>query len=229
MSNIVDRTDYVEISDIDTIYITCAGYTNYPFAMAVRESGLGWTEPTWSSQLNRSVGDFVLTNIDTVDFGLVERCEMNYRFMTLTDYKVLCEMTKQRTCTVNYYRKDIGQRVTQEMAFTDNEYGSIYYVNKKIFGMTNINVKLVATNRDKVNLIKQSHTVTFNNNGGSGTAAPKSIVYGGVVKMPEQTIFTKTGKVLAGFNTDNTNSTVEYLPEQTVTLYNDMTLYAVWE
>lgn len=228
MGNYVDYTKSIDTQDLDTIYITGGGYINYAFKGISRESAMGWEEPVWGGDLTRST-NFVLSNIEDVDFGLVARVEVSYKYMNAQDYLVLCEIAKQRTCVVNYYSRDLGQRVTQEMAFTGNELKKLHTYGTKYLGGLDISIKLVATNRDRENLIKQSHTVTFNNNGGSGIVAPKSIVYAGVIKMPEQTAFTKTGKILAGFSTDSDAEEPDYLPEQSVTLYDDMTLYAIWE
>ena len=102
----------------DVIYITAAGYRRYPFRCATPDSDLGWDEPIWGSDLTRST-DFVLTNILDVDYGLVARVEISYAYMNITDYKVLCKISKERVCYVTYFNRETATWVTdQEFAFT---------------------------------------------------------------------------------------------------------------
>ena len=80
-------------------------------------------------------------------------------------------------------------------------------------------------------------TVTFNGNGGTGTA-PQNLVgtgymnyegtiVGAKVTMSSNT-FTKTGYKFAGWATTSTATTVKYAAGTEYTLTSNMTLYAVW-
>lgn len=218
----------VEI-ELDTVYITGAGYIKYPFYGITADSPLGFEEPVWGGNLTRST-DFVLTNIDTVKFGLVGRCEFNIKYMDMKDYMVLCEMTKERFVTVDYYNRQRNERVVQEMSFTGNEMKKIYAM-RGVVGMLDVSVKLVATNREKADLVKNVFKVTFNNSGGSGSIDTMSINYSDVCDLPDGSAFSKSGHRLLYWATKNTDGTYFrfYNLGQSVTVWEDLKLYAVWE
>ena len=224
----VDYANAEQIEDLDTIYITGGGHIRYPFKGISRDSAMGWEEPVWGGDLTRST-DFVLSNIDDVDFGLVARCEVSYKYMNIQDYKALCQIAKQRTCVVDYYSKDMGKRITQEMSFTKNELGKLYAFGTKDLGRTDISIKLVATNRDKVDLIKSKCTITYNNNGGLGTIGNQEAMWSDNVVLANGNNFSKSGYHLASFNTKANGTGWAYLPNQHITIFDDLTLYAIWE
>lgn len=215
--------------EMDTIYITAAGYINYPFRGITSDSALGWEEPVWGGNLTRSA-DFVLSNIDTVNFGLVARCEFTIKYMDANDYLVLTEMAKQRVVTVNYFNKERNERVTQEMAFTGQEMKKIYAIGGFV-GAQDISVKLVATNREKAQLIKTKFNVTYNNNGGSGTIDTQQVYWSDATTLSSGSSFTKSGHRLLYWATkDKDGNFVRYYnPSQVVTIWEDLNLYAVWE
>ena len=224
----VDYANALEVNDLDTIYLAGGGYVNYPFKGISRDSAMGWEETVWGGDLTRSK-DFVLSNIEDVDFGLVARCEISYKYMNITDYLALCTISKQRVCTANYYSRDLGQRVTQEMAFTGNELDKLHAFGKDYLGTTNVKIKLVATNRDKVNLIKSTCTISYNNNGGSGSISNQTAVWSNNITLADGTAFTKSGYSLASYNTKADGTGWTYLPNQHITVFGDLTLYAQWE
>lgn len=228
MGVLVDYANSLKVDDIDTIYITAAGYYRYPFKGISRDSALGWEEPVWGGDLTRSV-DLTLTNIDDVDFGLVARCEVSYKYMNVQDYKVLCEIAKQRTCKVDYYSRDLGKRVEQEMAFTSNELKKLYTLGKEYLGNLDVSIKLVATNRDKIGLIQSTCTITYDSNGGLGTIDKQEANWGGVVVVAEGRELANFGYHLKEFNTKPDGSGGRYFPNQHITLFLDLILYAIWE
>ena len=228
MANAIDYTNSINNADLDTIYLTGAGYVNRPFKGISRESAWGWEEPTWGGDLTRS-SDFVMTNIDEVDFGKVARCEISYKYMNNDDYFALRKIAKERHCVANFYNRDTGERVTQEMAFTKSEMEKLYKFGVDLLGCTNIKVSMVATNRDKVDLIKSLCTISYNNNGGTGSISNQSAIWSNNITLVDGTAFTKTGYNLKEFNTASDGSGWSYLPNQSITVFNDLTLYAIWE
>lgn len=238
----VDWANAVETNvggrDLDTIYITGAGYIKRPFKGISRDSAMGWGEPVWGGDLTRST-DFVLSNITDVDFGVVARCEVSYKYMNIDDYKALCEIAKQRVCYVIYFDKQTGEWVTgfgdhegygQEMAFTDNEISKLYTFGTKYLGGTDIAIKMVATNRDKSDINTQ-YTITYNLNGGSGTV-PTSVTktWSDNLKVASPTSITPpTGRTFSHWNTAANGTGKSYLPNQEITIYDSMTLYAQWQ
>lgn len=228
-----DSTRTVDINnkpvELDTIYITGGGYVDYAFKGISSESPLGWEEPVWGGSLTRST-DLIMTNIDTVNFGLVARCEFNIEYMDATDYMVLMKMSKERFVTVNYFNRERNERVTQEMAFTGNELKKIYAF-KGYTGARGVSIKLVATNREKADLIRTTFNVTFHNNGGSGEISSKEIKWGYLCELPDGSAFSKSGYRLLRWATKDVkgNFSGYYNLNQEITVWNDLNLYAVWE
>ena len=149
--------------------------------------------------------------------------------MNIQDYIVLCRIAGERHCVAEFYRKDIGERVTQEVAFTNNELGKLYAFGTQDLGRTDVSIKLVATNRDKVGLINLECSISYDANGGSGTIDTQSTTWSNNLTLADGTAFTRTGYALVGFNTEPDGSGWAYLPNQSVTMFKDLTLYAQWE
>ena len=226
----VDYANAIEIEELDTIYITGGGYIRYPFKGISRDSAMGWYEPVWGGELNRSM-DFVLSNIDDVEFGLVARCEVVFKYMNEQDFIALRQIAKQRVCVVDYYNKDLGDRDEREMAFTETELGKIYNYGSTIYGKTNVSVKLVGTNRDRVGIIDGKYSITFNANGGSMTVDTSKFTdkgYTSNIKLPSASEFTHPTLALQYFAINADGSGGQYLPNQEITLFDNMTLYAIW-
>ena len=69
-------------------------------------------------------------------------------------------------------------------------------------------------------------TVTFHSNGGTGTMNPQTFGQGTAQSINANT-FTKSGYQFMGWATSS-NGSVVYTDEQSITLYNDTDLYAIW-
>ena len=228
MATRVDYANSIEVDDLDTIYITGGGYVNYPFKGISRDSAMGWEEPVWGGDLTRSV-DFVLSNIDDVDFGLVARCEISYKYMNVQDYIALCKIAKQRVCTANFFNRETGERVTQEMAFTGNELGKLYAFGKDYLGTTDVSIKLVATNRDRVGIISGTHTIRYVAWIGYGDSYSQTASWSESLKLSSGENFTYDPPFyFIGWNTKTDGSGYDYLPNQNITVFEDLNLYAQW-
>ena len=237
MGNTIDYANAVETNvnalNIDCIYITGAGYVKKEFKGISRDSAMGWEETVWGGDLTRST-DFVLSNIEDVDFGLVAREEISYKYMNIEQYKALCKISKQRVCYVIYFNREKGQWETgangygQEMAFTGNELKKLHTYGSQYLGVLDISIKLVATNRDRINIISASHTISYNANQGSGTIASQTATWGDNKKLADSG-FTRSGYTLVGWDTQASGTDVKYFLGQEVTVFDDITLYAVWE
>ncbi len=213
---------------LDTIYFTAAGYVDYPIKGISRDSALGWEEPVWGGDLTRST-DFVLTNILDVDYGLVARLEVSYKYLNVQDYIVLCKIAKERVCNVTYFNYEKGEWVVnQEFAFTKQEKSKLYAFGKEYLGLLDVSVKLVATNRDKTGLIATNFTITYNANGGSGTVASQSAKWGDNLDIATSSGLSYRGKTFKEWNTQANGKGGHYLPNQHKTMWENMTLYAIW-
>ena len=221
----------VNVNDgIDVFYLTGAGYIDYPFRGISRDSALGWEEPVWGAELTRST-DFVLTNILDVDYGLVARLEVAYKYMNVQDYIVLCKIAKERVCTATYFNYEKGVWVSnQEFAFTKQEKSKLYAFGKDYLGLLDVSVKLVATNRDRVDEVSKEHKIVYYPNGGVGTApTTQKAVWGNNVIIAQSTGMTNGSKTFKEWNTMSSGKGGRYLPNQNKTLWEDMNLYAIWE
>lgn len=219
---------------IDVFYLTGAGYIDYPFRGISRDSALGWEEATWGGDPTRSVSTLELTNITDVEFGLVARLELSYKYMNVQEYKVLCEISKQRVCYATYFNRETGKWVIrQEMAFTGNELGKLYAFGVDYIGTMDVKIKLVATNRDKA---ETTCTVTFNKNNASasGSVATYTVDWADNTRYSKQaqkdgnTAFSWSGYVIDYFSSNSDGTGKKYLPEQDITVFDDLTLYAHW-
>lgn len=214
---------------LDTIYFTGAGYVDYPIKGISRDSALGWEEPVWGGDLTRST-DFVLTNILDVDYGLVARLEVSYKYLNVQDYIVLCKIAKERVCNVTYFNYEKGEWVVnQEFAFTKQEKSKLYAFGKEYLGLLDVSVKLVATNRDKTELIATDFTITYNANGGSGTVASQSAKWGDNLDIATSSDLSYSGQTFKEWNTQANGKGGHYMPNQHKTMWENMTLYAIWE
>lgn len=214
---------------LDTIYFTGAGYVDYPIKGISRDSALGWEEPVWGGDLTRST-DFVLTNILDVDYGLVARLEVSYKYLNVQDYIALCKIAKERVCNVTYFNYEKGEWiVNQEFAFTKQEKSKLYAFGTEYLGLLDVSVKLVATNRDKTDLIATNFTITYNANGGSGTVASQSAKWGDNLDIATSSGLSYSGKTFKEWNTQANGLGGHYMPNQHKTMWENMTLYAIWE
>lgn len=217
------------VRQLDTIYFTGAGYVDYPIKGISRDSALAWEEPVWGGDLTRST-DFVLTNILDVDYGLVARLEVSYKYLNVQDYIALCKIAKERVCNVTYFNYEKGEWVVnQEFAFTKQEKSKLYAFGTEYLGLLDVSVKLVATNRDKTDLIATDFTITYNANGGSGTVASQSAKWGDNLDIATSSGLSYSGKTFKEWNTMANGKGGHYMPNQHKTMWENMTLYAIWE
>lgn len=211
--------------EIGKVYITGAGYVNLPFVIG-RDS-IGWNETVWGGNLNRS-RTFTLENIDDVDIGQVPQCTIVFKYIKLNDFIILQELLRERHITVTYFDVDYGEWVTHDMAITGNERKKIYSLGRKILGMQDFTIKLVGTNLDKEYAQK---SIIYNANGGSGFSFSETYDFANqvIVLNESDSGFSRSGYSLASWNTKADGSGKTYLLGQSITLWNDLTLYAIWE
>ena len=226
----VDYANKINAEDLDTIYITGGGFVRRAFKGVSRDSAWGWEEPVWGGDLTRSL-DFILTNIEDVAYGLVARCEISYKYMNVQDYIDLMKISKERVVTVNYFNRETGKRVTQEMAFTGNELGKLYAFGVDYLGTQDVKIKLVATNRENADLIKSTITIIYNANGGTGTIANQTAKYSDNLTLAdnENDVMTKSNAHIKQWNTKADGTGSAYGLGQSITCWKDLTLYAIWE
>lgn len=215
----------IYVEDIGKVYITGAGYVNRSFSTG-RDS-IGWNETVWGGKLNRSK-KFTLENIDDVEIGQVPQCTIVFKYITIEDFIVLQNILKERHISVKYFDIDKGEFVTHDMAITGNDRKKIYSYGKKIMGMQDFTIKLVGTNLDVEYTDK---TIVYKANGGSGSDITNSYYMADQVRLltANDSGFTKSGYHIAEWNTKADGTGYTYGLNQSITLWDDLTLYAIWE
>ena len=213
------------VEDIGKVYITGAGYVERPFTTS-RDS-IGWNETVWGGKLNRS-NTFTLENIDDVEIGQVPQCTITFKYLKIEDFIVLQELLRERHLTVKYFDIDYGEWVTHEMAITGNERKKIYSRGKNILGMQDLTIKFVGTNRDADYSEK---TITYSSNGHTGADIDKTYDVGDQINTltEQESGFSWSGHSIASWNTKANGTGKTYLLGQSITIWKDMTLYAIWE
>lgn len=213
------------VNDIGKVYITGAGYTEYPFVTS-RDS-IGWNETVWGGQLNRS-RKFTLENINDVEIGQVPQCTIVFKLLKIEDFIILQELLRERHITLKYFDIDYGEWVTHDMAITGNDRKKIYSYGRKIIGMQDVTVKFVGTNLDNEYVDK---TITYKANGGTGSDVEETYAVGDQVTTlnESESEFVKSGYSIASWNTKADGTGKTYLLNQSITLWKDLTLYAIWE
>ena len=211
--------------EIGKVYITGAGYVDHPFVVGY--DSIGWNETVWGGTLNRS-NKFTLENIDDVEIGQVPQCTIVFKYIKLEDFIILQELLRERHITVTYYDVDYGTWVTHDMAITGNERKKIYSYGRKILGVRDFTIKLVGTNLDNEYVDK---TITYDANGGIGTTITNTYAVADQITTltEEESEFAKSGYSIASWNTKADGTGKTYLLGQSITIWNDMTLYAIWE
>lgn len=225
------RGIYVE--DINTVYITGAGYIREAFTGLGRNS-IGYNEVVWAANLTRS-NTFSLENIDDVDFGYVPQCQLHFPYMNMDDFIKLQRMLRERHLIVDYFDVDLGKRVVHEMAITKNERKKIYSSMNYINGVYDFTVTLVGTNRDE-DVLKKC-TIQYDANGGEGQIASQEsgsgilehYTFTDQVKISSGKGFKKQGYHLESWNTEPDGSGDRYVPNSSITINSDLYLYAIWE
>ena len=80
-----------------------------------------------------------------------------------------------------------------------------------------------------LNFTTNSYTVTYNNNGGSGSVSSQSFKHGESVKISPGTALSKTGHTFNGWNTNAAGTGTNYTVGTTYTPNANLTLYAKWK
>lgn len=222
----------IEEENLDTVFITGGGFVNKPFKGISRDSAWGRDEVVWAANLSRS-SSFAMTNIDNVRIGSVANVELTFPLMSMQDFIDLQKILHERHCIVNYFSVDDGKRHTKEMAVTTNERKTLYSFGTSVIGMQNVKVTFVATNRkideDSDYKIGVDINIKYNPNGGNGSVITDSKEFSEQYVMRGLNTFTKSGYHIKEWNTKQDGSGARYLPNQSVTICEELNLYAIWE
>ena len=232
---IVDYENAINFDDFEaedekslgTIYITGGGYYRRPFKGSATDSKYGWQELAWRKSPNRTSGKFAFQNIDNIKVGLVARCELNYKYMNISDYMALRQILgREKYFWVRFFDIDDGEWVEREMYCSENQINQLFTNGRQLLGVRDYSIKLVGTNRDLQDDV--NYTIIYNNNGGTGSIANETVARGGEATLSDGTGFNKTGFSLIGWSI-TPDGGINYRLGQETTMWKNLTLYAVWE
>ena len=218
----------IYVENIGKVYIIGNGTDETPqYEFTTGRDSIGWNETVWGGKLNRSK-KFTLENIDDVEIGQVPQCTIVFKYIKIEDFLILQEVLKERHIRVKYFDIDVGSYVVHDMAITGNDRKKIYAYGKNIIGMQDFTIKLVGTNLDAVYTEKK---ITYKANGGSGIDIENTYSVADQVRLlnEEESEFSKSGMSIAYWNTKADGTGKTYLLGDSITLWKDLTLFAIWE
>lgn len=217
----IDIKNGIDQSDIATIYLD-----GYAFRGAGADSTLGFQEFVWLRDPSRN-NSFAFDDMDNIEVGLVARCKVNFKYMNIQDYMALRRIVQQRHFTANFYDVDQGKRVTRDVYCPNNQLKKLYTFNTKLLGVLDVDLELVGTNRDLTSR-GSNFTIRYDANGGTGSVPNQTAEWGDQVSLRACTQFTKSGYHLDSLNTKADGSGWKYMPNKSITLFDNLTLYAIW-
>ena len=217
----IDVANGIDQSDIATIYLD-----GYAFRGVGADSTLGMQEFVWLKEPSRN-NSFAFDDMDNIEVGLVARCKVNFKYMNIQDYMALRRIVQQRHFTANFYDVDQGKRVTRDVYCPTSQLKKLYTFNTKLLGVLDVDIELVGTNRDLTSN-GSKFTIRYDANGGTGSVPNQTAEWGDQVDLRSCAQFAKSGYHLDSLNTNADGSGWKYLPNKSITLFDNLTLYAIW-
>jgi hypothetical protein len=218
---LVDYENAIEQEDIATIYLN-----GYPFRGVGSDSILGNQEFVWAQSPSRS-NSFSFEDMDEIEVGLVARCRVNFKYMNIKDYMQLRRIVQQRHFVADFFDIDQGKRVTREVYCPQNELKKLYTFGPKLVGVLNMELELVGTNRDLTTEGKEYY-IRYEANGGTGDINMQWAKWGQQITLDSCAQFARPGYRLVSLNTKPDGSGWHYLPNQSITAFGPLELYAIW-
>lgn len=229
------RNKVRNLYSIQNIYITGGGYVDYPLTGGSPDSPFGWTEFIWRKVPPRN-SKFVFTTMNNIEVGKVARCELNIKYMEYEDFVVFRHIVNtERHFMVKFFDVDQKKWVCRDMYCSENTKEKFFTLKESLFGVINMSIKLVGTNLDLKfdsdgNLVEEMFSVSYNINGGTGSIGQNLTVPKGTqVTLEKQgKIIPPANKYMVGWQTKNEDGEItgSYLLGQSITLWNDLELYA---
>lgn len=219
---------------IGSIYITGAGYVMREFKGVSPNSAFGWQELVWKKPPNRG-SNFKFTNMDQIDVGLVARCEIEIAFMTPDDYKDMRKILKQKHYMIKFYDMDEQQWVTRDMYCTENTKSKFLILSKAIQGTIDCKFSFVGTNLDLDETIdsdgneitvQRMYKINYIINNEIDESKSFTTGYGSQITI-QPSIEAEEGTYFAYWVSKNDDDEITgyYLPNQSITVWDNMSFY----
>ena len=226
------------IYSIQNIYITGAGYVDYPISGGSPDSLFGWEEFVWKKTPTRN-GQMIFNTMNDIDVGKIARCELNIKFMEYEDFCVFRHIVNsERHFMVKFFDVDQKKWVCRDMYCSENTKSKLFTLNESLFGVLDMSIKLVGTNLDLTfdnegNLLTETFNVSYNVGDGTGSVnSSSSFTKGTQVTLAGQgSVIAPSGKHMVGWQTKNSDGVINgsYRLNQSITLWSDLELYAWFE
>ena len=215
-----------------------SGYTLTTAADAAANQGRNWKK--WALYGANFASDSAATDVNATGWTLIASVE-NDNTLTAENNKTYSYSTGSNSTAYQYYVLEVSENQNSdssatdnmiqmsEMAFTGYTISSIALTDKKdgtyTFTMPAKNVIILAGFIPK-------YKVTYDSNGGTGTAVTDNNLYlrNTTVTVKDKGTLTKEGYVFAGWNGKNSNGkNTTYKADSTFTITGDVSLSAYWK
>lgn len=89
-----------------------------------------------------------MTDINEYDTFIVPRCKASFSFMTIKEYKRLCNAIMSNEFVVEYFDKQFGKRVSNFMYCEPEEASKLYSLGDKAIGVLDYKISFIGTLND---------------------------------------------------------------------------------
>lgn len=169
--------------------------------------------------------DGSLSSINDIDTFTTPQLQIKFHFINITDYQRFKRATSAREFPVTYYDKQFGSQVTRMMYMKPESLTDIFNVETTMIGVLEYTVDFVGTNNDVATV-----SISYSTNGGSGTLPDsQTTTWGKQVVIGSASGISYSGHTFKCWNTRSNGTGWNYYPNQSVSIYESMTLYAIWE
>lgn len=183
-------------------------------------------------------GDGAMSNINDHDSFVVPRCKLNFKYMKIEEYQRLCRVVSSANeFEVTYYDKEIGGMVTHMMYCEPEEMKKLFNVGTYVFGVLDYEISFIGTLNSR-----KEYTVTYKSvvlGSGSSILSISKYKWGDSMKVLTSTDVTDLnfnipeGKQLVAWQLGSSESVNangwKLKPNNKVSIFEDMILWAVWE
>lgn len=141
------------VPDLDKIKINGIEFNNTSDLLTINTK-------TYVVEPERSY-DGSIENIEDYDTFIVPRCDITFGYISLSNYRKLCNAILPNEFPVEYYDKQFGRKVRHYMYCTPNEMKKLYNLGINVLGVQDFTLSLIGTLNHR-----DSYVVTFDANGG---------------------------------------------------------------
>lgn len=201
--------------DINKIYLN-----GIPFVGVGKDKVFGWEEKPQRSD------DNVLFTADNEVF-LMARVVFDFINFNEITFQQMWKLIQNRNITAKFYDWVTLTWVTRDMYCPQCELDKFYAIDDTILGLVSYKVVFLGT-KEGLTDIGSVMQISYNANGGDGNIGSQYVSWSSQVSLDNGNGFVKYGCSLGGWNTKADGSGWVYLPNQSITVFDNLTLFAQW-